>query len=139
MSVLARLLLAPFLLSLADLAVTLTFQPEAYWQGDRSVVVEGNPIARYAMMIHPLLLLPGFLAWYALVIPLMLKTPAWFGLRVHLFLVSGHLIMVSGWLIRNAEDGWLWAALVILVTLPSAAFLFAPFRSQWEGKKPLRL
>ena len=35
-------------MSLIDLTVTLYYQPEAYWNGDRSVVVEGNPIARYA-------------------------------------------------------------------------------------------
>ena len=50
---LARLLTAPFLLSLVDLSVTLLFQPEEYWQGDRSTVIEGNPIARWAFSIHP--------------------------------------------------------------------------------------
>jgi hypothetical protein len=41
-----RLLAAPFLLSLIELTVTLYFQPAAYWQGNRFVAVEGNPIAR---------------------------------------------------------------------------------------------
>ncbi|MFT6861910.1 MAG: hypothetical protein ACJAVK_000463 [Akkermansiaceae bacterium] len=131
--VLVRLLAAPFLLSLLDLAVTLYFQPESYWNGDRATVVEGNPIARFAFAIHPLLIIPGLLGWYALVIPLILKTPAWIGLRVHTFLVGGHLVAVAGWLIRYEEHGVIFAAVVWIIAVPFAWVLFAPFGRWWHA------
>ena len=132
-TVIWRLLLAPFLLSFMDLAVTLYFQPSDYWQGDRSVVVEGNPIARWALSIHPLWLIPGFIGWYALMFPLLFKAPAWFGLRVHVFLVLGHLTMVCGWLIRNSVEG------VIAGTLSLSGWLFFPLRRQWESREPVNV
>lgn len=131
--ILVRLLAAPFLLSLVDLAVTLNYQPAAYWEGDRSVVVEGNPIARLAFFIHPLMIIPGFLGWYAIVIPLILKSPARIGLRIHVFLILGHLIMISGWLIRNGEDGLIWAAIVWIIFLPLSWVLFSPFKKFWNA------
>ena len=132
--VLIRLLAAPFLLSMVDLLVTLYFQPEAYWNGDRSTVVEGNPIARFAFSIHPLLIIPGLVGWYALVIPLILKTPAWVGLRIHTFLVVGHLVAVAGWLFRYEEHGVILAVLVWVIALPLAWLLFAPFRKWWNAQ-----
>lgn len=133
------LLIAPFLLSLGDFGLTLHFQPEPYWNGDRSVVVEANPVVRSAMSIHPLLLIPGFVGWYALVFPLIFKTPAWFGLRVHVFLVLGHLVMISGWLLRKAEDGGVSSLVVLAISLPFAWLIFSPFRAQWESGSPVRL
>ena len=38
-----RLLALPVALSVLDFAVTLSFQPAAYWAGDRSVLIEANP------------------------------------------------------------------------------------------------
>ena len=134
-----RLLAAPFLLSLLDLAVTLSFQPAVYWEGDRSAVVEGNPIARWAFMIHPLMIVPGFIAWYALVIPLIFKAPAWFGLRVQVFLVLGHLTMISGWLIRNSEKGAILSLVFWGLFLPLAWRLFSPVAAQWNSKERVRL
>lgn len=134
---LLRLLAVPFVLSLIDLTVTLVFQPEAYWQGDRSVVVEANPIARWAFLIHPFMIIPGLIGWYAIVIPVIFKSPAWLGLRVHVFLVLGHLITISGWLTRNSESGTLLTTMVWLIALPLAWFLFRPFRQLWSSNEPV--
>ena len=136
-SLLWRLLTAPFVLSFVDLTVTLLFQPAEYWAGERSAVVEGNPIARWAFSIHPLMIIPGFIGWYALIIPLILKSPAWVGLRVHIFLVLGHLVMISGWLIRNHGTGLEFAAIVWMLALPSAWALVKPYLKSWDSKKSL--
>ncbi|MDA7865638.1 hypothetical protein N9C66_05605 [Akkermansiaceae bacterium] len=134
---LGRLLAAPFVLSLVDLTVTLLFQPAEYWQGDRSAVIEGNPIARWAFSIHPLMIMPGLTGWYVIVIPLILKSPAWLGLRVHVFLVLGHLVMISGWLIRNHETGTLFAVIVWLCALQPAWMLVEPYLKHWNSKVPI--
>lgn len=129
-----RLLAAPFLLSLIDFTVTLWFQPSAYWEGDRSTVVESNPIARGCFLIHPLMIIPGMIAWYLLVIPLILKTPAWIGLRLHVFLVFSHLIATSGWLIRKHETGYLFTVILWVLALPLAWFLVKPYLNRWSSK-----
>lgn len=129
-----RLLAMPFLLSLIDLAVTLYFQPEDYWRGNRSVVIEGNPIARWAFSAHPLMIVPGFVGWYALVIPLIFKTPAWIGLRVHVFLVLGHGVTISGWLLRYGGIPWGLLALCWFGMLVAALRFVAPFLVSWEER-----
>ena len=111
-SLLLRLLAAPFVLSLVDFTVTLWFQSPAYWEGDRSAVVESNPIARWCFVINPLMIIPGMVGWYLLVIPMILKTPAWVGLRLHVFLVFSHLIATSGWLIRKHDFGIMFTAIL---------------------------
>jgi len=58
------------------------------------------------------MIIPGFIGWSVVVIPLILKSPAWLGLRVYVFLVLCHLVMTSGWLIRNHETGTLFMVIV---------------------------
>jgi hypothetical protein len=134
---LARLLTAPFLLSLIDFSVTLCFQPSAYWEGDRSAVVESNPIARWCFLIHPLMILPGMIAWYLLIIPVILRTPSWIGLRIHVFLVFSHLIATSGWLIRKHEAGFLFTIILWVLALPLAWVLVKPKLSYWNSRAPM--
>ncbi len=129
----ARLLAAPAVLSLLDAAVTLAYQPAAYWNGDRSQLIEANPLVWVALRIHPLMLIPGFLGWYALFGCLIFRTPSWIGLRCHVLLAVGHLVAVSGWLIRLHPRGMVWTVLLWGIAVPLAAALFRPFRSQWNG------
>ena len=112
-----RLAAVPFVLSLTDVFVTLYYQPEAYWAGDRGALIEANPIVWVALRLHPLLMIPGVLGWYGCVFLLMFKTPSRVGLRIYVLLVAGHLIGIGGWLIRNHEHG----AVSITVERRSAA------------------
>lgn len=134
---LVRLLAAPFLLSLVDFTVTLWFQPQAYWEGDRSAVLESNPIARWCFLIHPLMIIPGMVCWYLFVIPIILKTPAWIGLRLHVFLVFSHLIATSGWLIRKHESGIMLSVTLWMISLPLAWVLLKPFLKSWNSRRPM--
>lgn len=129
----SRLLAAPVFLSLLDGAVTLAYQPAAYWNGDRSQLIEANPLVWLALRIHPLMLIPGFLGWYALFFLLMFGTPAWIGLRCHVLWVLAHLIAITGWLVRLHPHGTVLSVLLWVIAVPLAATLFRPFRSQWNG------
>lgn len=133
-----RLLAVPFVLSLIDAGVTLSYQPEGYWEGDRSVVIEGNPIVWLVLRIHPVLLVPGYVGWYGLFWWLIFRTPAWIGLRLCAFLILGHQVAIAGWLVRFHEHGWWWTAALWCVFLPLGAWALWPYRGQWEGKVPLR-
>ncbi|MFT4546352.1 MAG: hypothetical protein ACI8XO_000148 [Verrucomicrobiales bacterium] len=134
-----RLAAVPFVLSLTDVFVTLYYQPEAYWAGDRGALIEANPIVWVALRLHPLLMIPGVLGWYGCVFLLMFKTPSRVGLRIYVLLVAGHLIGIGGWLIRNHEHGLALTIAIVLAGVAAAAISFAPFRSQWNGDRPLRL
>jgi hypothetical protein len=135
----ARLLAVPFVLSLLDAFLTLYYQPAAYWQGDRSQLVEFNPIAWLALRIHPAMLIPGFIGWYFLFFCFIFRTPAWIGLRCHVFLLCDHLIGITGWLVRHHPHGITLSAVNGLVTVAVSALCLSPFRSQWNGLQRIHL
>lgn len=123
----------PVILALIDGAVTLYFQPEGYWLGDRSQALDSNPIVWLALRIHPLLLIPGYLGWFGLIALLIGFTPAWIGLRIHVLLVLGHTIAISGWLVRFGERE---IALVFAIAfLALATLLFLPLRKCWNSPR----
>lgn len=127
----------PVVLSWLDVAVTLRYQPVGYWAGDRAQVVEGNPLVWVALRIHPALLVPGCLGWYALFYFLIFRTPAWVGLRCHVLWVGGHLIAIAGWLIHFHPHGYEYTALLYAIAVPTAVGLFRPFRGQWNSEAPI--
>jgi hypothetical protein len=127
----------PVVLSLLDVAVTLRYQPAGYWAGDRAQVVEGNPLVWVALRVHPALLVPGCLGWYALFYFLIFRTPAWVGLRCHVLWVGGHLIAIAGWLIHFHPHGYEYTALLYAIAVPTAIGLFRPFREQWNSEVPV--
>ncbi|WP_226895515.1 hypothetical protein [Luteolibacter marinus] len=132
-----RLLVLPVMLSVIDFSVTLSFQPPEYWDGDRAALVEANPIARWVLMAHPLLIVPAMLAWYALVFPLVFQTPARIGLRVIAAHLLAYPISISGWLVRMCKDGWGWVALLVISVAILTIGILWPFRRQWNS--PVRI
>ena len=133
-----RLLILPVVLSVVDFSVTLAFQPESYWEGNRETVLEANPIARWVLLAHPVLIIPAMVAWFVLMFPLVFRTPAKIGLRVIALHLLGHLIAISGWLIRMREDGVWWVGFLILVTVYMSGRILGPFRDQWNSSRPVR-
>lgn len=132
-----RLLILPVTLSVIDFSVTLSLQPEEYWEGERTALIEANPIARWVLMIHPLLVVPAMLTWYFLMFPLIFQTPARIGLRVIAIHLFAHTIAISGWLIRMCDDwGW-WVTILLGAVGVLAVGLLMPFRSQWNASKPV--
>jgi hypothetical protein len=91
-----RLIVLPVMLSLIDVAVTLHYQPPGYWGRDRSQLIEANPLVWIALRLHPALLIPGCIGWYALFFFLIFYPPAWIGLRCHVAWVFSHLVAIAG-------------------------------------------
>ncbi len=125
----------PVILALIDGAVTLYFQPEGYWRGDRSQALDSNPIVWLALRIHPLVLVPGYLGWFGLITLLIGFAPAWIGLRFHVLLVLGHTVAISGWLVRFGE--WEIAVVFAIASLSAAVVLFLPLRKRWNSPRPI--
>ena len=132
-----RILILPVTLTIMDFSVTLSFQPTEYWEGERTALLEANPVARWVLMFHPLLIVPAIIVWYILIFPLIFKTPAKVGLRVVVVLILGHIIAISGWLIRMCEDWLLWVALLIGIMAILTACILLPFRRQWNAEDPI--
>ena len=133
-----RLLILPFSLSVLDFCVTLSFQPAEYWEGDRTAVLEANPLARWVLMLHPLLVIPTVLIWYVIMFPLIFKTPTRIGLRVIAVHLFGHVIAVSGWLLRMHENGVWWVCFLVILVGMLTVILLGPYRRQWNGATPVR-
>lgn len=55
----APLIALPCVLALLDIAATLLGQPPGYWQGDRSAVLDANPLVRMALGYSPWLSVPA--------------------------------------------------------------------------------
>lgn len=132
-----RLLILPATLSVVDFSVTLSFQPADYWEGDRTALIEANPIARWVLMLHPLLIVPAMMTWYVLMFPLIFQTPARIGLRVIAIHLLGHIIAISGWLIRMHEDGVWWVILLVGAVGLLTVGILGPFRRQWSASEPV--
>jgi hypothetical protein len=137
LSLVARVLVLPITLSVIDFSVTLHFQPPEYWIGDRTALIEFNPIARWVLMIHPLLIIPAMMTWYTLMFPLIFKMPASFGLRVISAHLLGHLIAISGWLIRMCDDGIWWVILLLGSVLALTVGTLGIYRGQWNSLEPI--
>jgi len=124
----------PMTLGVADALVTLRCQPPEYWNGyGFDHLIEANPLARIVLGIHPLLLIPGFVVWFAVMYLLTFRPPARVGLRCHVIFVAGPLIALSGAALRFAEHPWPRILTLLLLCLPAAAVLIRPFFQQWNS------
>jgi hypothetical protein len=127
------LCVAPLLFCLIDGAVTLHGQPAAYWAGQYDQAIEWNPLVRWFMVQHPLLLLLGACGRIFSFCALILLLPDNMA-RVVAFLVQlEHTIGAASWLTRFGMPGW--AGCVVLLLL-SRVVLETTWRA--AGKASLR-
>jgi hypothetical protein len=116
-------LLAPAaVLYLADVTLTITGQPAAWWAGDHAEPLEANPLARAVLRFGPRWFLLAAGLWLAVFAPLILfwRHPASAWLAV--LLAVGHAIGGSTWMTRLEPIGLL-AALGYLTLAAQASFL----------------
>jgi hypothetical protein len=125
------LCVAPAGVCFLDAAVTLIFQPPAYWDGRFDQVNEISPIDRWMLVQHPLV----FVAWVATWISLFSVTirclPTPISLIVALALVLGNASGASSWIGWRIPHGfwityvmYLAIAALIVITWGKAGVLF---------------
>jgi hypothetical protein len=108
--------LLPAAVCLADVALTLCGQPEAYWQGDFGTANEGNPLPRLFLELHPLAFAAGVLAYLACLTAFLLLAPRRWAVIVGLAIISGHTVGAASWLLRIEPSGpWLAGAFLAVV------------------------
>ena len=127
-----RILLGPILAGLTDLAITLSFQKANYWKGDYVDVIEANPLMRFFLEVHPAMVIPPMLVWFVLISFFLLFLPAGFSLRLQVFLVTAHLIAVSGWLLRLGDWSWFQIVSFVLVASLLNLLMLKPWLRAWN-------
>jgi len=93
--------IGPIAACLTDLGVTLAGQPAKYWSGDYALVLEGNPIPRWLLQQHPLVLVAVIVAWiflFVATIARLSKAPAQI---VAFAILMGHTFSASTWFLAR--------------------------------------
>lgn len=134
---LAGAALVPFAL---DILLTTLGQPASYWAGERSTVMEANPVAAFLLTVHPALFLVAALCYAIIftgVIYAFPKPVAWW---LSIGLVLAHAGGASSWLWHFTPhysfwDGILNASLAVLV---AACLLKAARRAHETESAPAR-
>jgi hypothetical protein len=117
MSIPQRLWLAlpPFVLCVADAALTLRGQSAAYWNGDYASVLELNPLGRVLLERHPAAFVVGIAVYLGLLVAAALLLPRRGAILLTFVLTVGHVIGGAGWLAREGIIGFLLAIAFIVV------------------------
>ncbi|MCH8969161.1 MAG: hypothetical protein IIA66_08595, partial [Planctomycetes bacterium] len=121
------LCVAPFALCMLDQGITLVGQSSAYWAGDYSVAIEGNPWFQWLLQQHPLAFEAGIFAWVAVFCGLILVLPRRVAMTISVAIVLGHAWGASTWIFWKIPHGyWLVLALYLLSAIAIVAQSVAP-------------
>ena len=92
------LCLPPILFCMIDFTLTLDGQPAAYWEGNRSGIIEGSPTFHYLLTVNPAAFVVGVLVWIAIFVALLLLLPDTPALITSIAIVLGHTAGTAAWL-----------------------------------------
>jgi hypothetical protein len=92
------LCLPPILFCMIDFTLTLVGQPAAYWEGNRSGIIEGSPTFHYLLTVHPAAFVVGVFVWIAIFVALLLLLPDTPALITSIAIVLGHTAGTAAWL-----------------------------------------
>src|SRR5262245_14719286 len=110
------LCVAPAMVCAFDAAITLWFQPDAYWAGQFEKVREFSPPDRWMLMQHPLAFVAWVLFWISAFCTVLVLLPTRLGLIVSLTLILGNATGASSWLYQQLPHGfWFGMGLFALV------------------------
>lgn len=99
----------------ADIGLTLTGQPAAYWGGDYSQAVEHNPLAYPILAWHPVWFVGAGLAWAVVFSTVIVLWQNRISDWIAVLLAFGHAVGGSTWLARHGVGGLLLAIVYLAV------------------------
>ena len=124
--------MVPVLLAALDGSVTLIGQPSAYWEGDRTRVLEGTPGFRLLLMQGPTSYVGGLTVWVLAFVGMILLLPSTPALAVCFMFTLGHTIGAFSWISRF--DSPFARELPIFINAITAAGLALGIR--WWARSP---
>ena len=112
------LLLPALVACAADVALTLTGQPDGYWRGDYGLAVEGNPLAHPLLVRSPWVFVALAVGWCIAFSAIVLMWAHRAGEWVAVLVTIGHAVGGASWLARLGAVGWVFVVLyLVAVTL----------------------
>lgn len=123
------LCLPPLVMCLIDDAITLHAQDDLYWSGLWHLGVECNPVVRYTMQQHPLMMQVLTVAWIGAFAAAIVWGPRRFALFVSLAVTFAHGSAAGTWL-NQQPDGYYGA--MGLCVLGAALFVVALDCWRWD-------
>lgn len=91
------LCIAPLLLFLVDISLTLWGQPADYWTGNYAAAREGSPEVRRVMQIHPALLFAMIAVWMGVIVLLVQLRPRLLAELFSVATVIAHTACAAQW------------------------------------------
>lgn len=127
------LCLPPAIFCLADGAITLAGQSEAYWSGQYHLVNEGSPTFNQLLQIHPLAFVAGILGWAMVFSGIILLLPETLALIVSIAVTFGHTLGTATWILYRFQYGYQACNGLLL---SSAIILGLGIRWGWKAQPP---
>lgn len=93
------LLVSPLFAAVVDCAVTIMYQPAAYWAGNLDVHDEVNPVGKMFLQWHQSGIFILSALWLLLVAIAIIKLPIKFSFYFSLIVVMCHTLAASSWLL----------------------------------------
>ena len=106
-----ELAIYPTLASLLDGTLTLTGQPDSYFDGDFATAEELNPIGYLALSTSPWLFGFGLLVWIFVFCSVLFFCRELMSTRISLVITALHILGAATWLLRT-RFGILWVILL---------------------------
>src|SRR5262249_31947726 len=110
------LCVAPASVCALDAAVTLAFQPAAYWAGQFDKVGELSPLDRWMLLQHPLVFVAWVCTWITAFSLVLLWLPTRASLALAVMLILGNATGASSWVNERLPGGfWISYGLFLLI------------------------
>src|SRR5258706_13090588 len=126
------LCLVPALLAALDGWVTLHGQPQDYWAGNHSHVIEGTPLFRILLTHGPAAYIAGLAGWVLAFVGMILLAPETLALAVAIGFTLAHAIGAYSWLVDSSYFFQLFYGMLVF----AAVGLAVGVRWGWGAEPP---
>lgn len=131
------LCLVPVLLAALDCSVTLHGQPQDYWAGNHSHVIEGTPLFRTLLTHGPAAYMAGSVVWVLAFVGMILLAPQTLALAVTILFTLGHAIGAYSWLVDIPNFFLLYYGMCVLASVGLAVGIRWGWRAEPKNDAPV--
>ena len=131
------LCLVPALLATLDGWVTLHGQPQDYWSGNHSHVIEGTPLFRILLTHGPWAYIAGLAGWILAFVGVILLAPATLALAVAIGFTLAHAIGAYSWLVDSPYFFQLFYGMLVLAAVGLAVGIRWGWRAEPQNDAPV--
>lgn len=97
-----------------DISFTMFGQPAKYWDGERSAVIEANPLAHRLLQEGPGWFAGLAVIWGTFLGCLVMLWPSRIAVGMAIFTTVAHAVGSASWFVRLGDIGWALAAIYLV-------------------------